>query len=214
MQNNVGEQLRPHRYLSVVVDQPELSELVHEVSDSRARRTYHFCQRFMAQPGHLGIRDGQLLAKARHFEQNAGKALLAMIEELVTEILFQIDIASEQGSHELFGKVSLSMKSTKHGQLVDSKQCRGLQSRCRADSQRLPDEASFTEKIPGSEHCQYRFPPLDRHNSDFDLSRLNEIDGVGRTALSENRFTLSKGQQFLSLDDVFEQVRDVRIWAV
>ena len=48
-----------------------------------------------------------------------GKALFAMVEQLIAEIFFEIDIASQQKGHELFGKVRLVMKGMeflkKHG---------------------------------------------------------------------------------------------------
>jgi hypothetical protein len=42
--NDISQQLCPHDYTAVVLDQSHFSEFVHEVIDAGACRAYHFSQ--------------------------------------------------------------------------------------------------------------------------------------------------------------------------
>ena len=64
---------------NVVVDKSELSESVHEETDSRTRRSHHLCQSLLAESGdrHLG---DPFFAELRHQQQNSRQPLFAGIE--------------------------------------------------------------------------------------------------------------------------------------
>ena len=72
---------------TVVFDEPELLELVHEEIDARTGRADHFRERLLRDPR----QDALLLiglAVTRQQQQRAGEALLAGIEQLVDEVFF------------------------------------------------------------------------------------------------------------------------------
>src|SRR5207249_5528309 len=82
--------------------------------DARTRGAYHFGQSLVTQCRYFGIPHGAVFAQARELQENPGQPLLAMVEKLIAEIFFKVDIARQQRTHELFGKLGLVVKSTKH----------------------------------------------------------------------------------------------------
>src|ERR1043166_4773972 len=103
------------------------------------------------------------------------------------------------------------MKSLEHSSLLNFEYCRGFCcGRC-ANPQRLPDQASFTEKITRPQYAQYCFLPLSRGDSDFHPARLNKIDGVPLVSLRKEFYALPKFQYLLTLDNVFEHALDISI---
>ena len=114
MEYKIGEQFCPDRKLSVVVDQSEFPELVHEVRDPCPGRTHHFRQGFMTRHGQFRIRDKFMFPQSRQLQEDASQPLFAVIEQLVAEVLFEIDVSGQQRRDELFGKLRLLMKRAEH----------------------------------------------------------------------------------------------------
>ena len=79
--------------MHVVFDQFHSSEFVHKVSNARPRRAYHFGQGLVTESGYCGIGPAFVFAQAYELQENPSQPLLAKVEKLVAEILFEVDIA-------------------------------------------------------------------------------------------------------------------------
>ena len=77
----------------------------------------------MTQLRQFGIWQKVLLAVTTEFQKDTGQPALVMIEKLVANILFQIDVADQQRGYELFGKLGLRVKSLEHGPLLNFEYC-------------------------------------------------------------------------------------------
>jgi hypothetical protein len=89
VQDDVGQELYSHNQVSVVLDESHSPELVHEVSDTRPRCSYHF---------RLGSRDSMWgivasgttsYSRRRALQENPGQPLFTVVEKLIAEIFFQ-----------------------------------------------------------------------------------------------------------------------------
>src|SRR5688572_19285709 len=120
MQNDIGQQLRSHVQFAVVIDQSHFSELVHEVRDPRTSCAYHFRQRFMTEQRDLCIRHELGLAQPGQFQEYTGQPLFAVVEKLIAEVLFQVDVTNEQRGDEPFTELMLTRQGSKHRSLLDT----------------------------------------------------------------------------------------------
>ena len=96
VEDNVRQQFGSHGDHTVVFDQAQSPEFVHEVSDPRPRSAHHFGESLVTHVWHLGLGHGLALTETSQLQQNAGEPLLAMVEELIAEVLFQIDVPGQQ----------------------------------------------------------------------------------------------------------------------
>ena len=75
------------RAVAIVIDKPELPELVHEMTDPRPGGAHHLRQVFLIESAMYSF-GSALLAKMRQQQENPGQAFLAEIEESIHEIFF------------------------------------------------------------------------------------------------------------------------------
>ena len=80
---------------AVVIDKPQFSELVHEMTDPRPGSAHHLRQVFLIDSGEDTL-GAAFLAKIRQQQETPGQTLLAGVEELVDEILFNSNHARKQ----------------------------------------------------------------------------------------------------------------------
>jgi len=66
-------------YTAIVADEAQVSEFVHEITHSRARRADHLCQRFLTKFSHDWL-GPTFLAEIRKEKEKSGKALFARIK--------------------------------------------------------------------------------------------------------------------------------------
>jgi hypothetical protein len=78
--------------MTVVFDQTHFSEFVHEVTDARPSRAYHFGEGLLTDCGYCSIRLGVVFVQTRELQKNPGEALFAMVEKLIAEVCFKVDI--------------------------------------------------------------------------------------------------------------------------
>ena len=73
--------------MAVVTDEAEVTKLVHEKANPRSGRANHFSEQLLAYLRYdwLWL---SLFAKVGHQEQHSRQTLLARIEELVDQVLF------------------------------------------------------------------------------------------------------------------------------
>ena len=83
----------------VILDEAQLSKLVHEKTYPGARRPDHFGQGFLTDPGHDGLMVS-VFAEAGQQQQNPRQPFLTGIEQLINQVLFDPNVTGEQVRHE------------------------------------------------------------------------------------------------------------------
>src|SRR5579864_8796381 len=82
------------RELVVVLDEPELLELVQKEIHPGARRADHLSERLLRDLGNHADRL-VLLSVARQQQERARQPLLARVEELIDQVFFDLDVARQ-----------------------------------------------------------------------------------------------------------------------
>jgi hypothetical protein len=211
MQDDIGQQFGSHRQLAVVVDQSHLPELVHEMRDTGTRRSHHFGEGLVAEHGRPGGRRGTVLPQPGELQQNARQALLAVIEELVAKVFFEVDVARKEGPNELFIEPRLAGKGAKHGSRLDAEQGGGFQCSGRADAKRLSDQAPFTKEVPAAQNGKDGLFAPGRNHRDFHFAAFNEVNRIRLISLSKDPVALLDCQEGLSGGDALEQQGEMRV---
>src|SRR4051794_31368260 len=116
-------------YPASVVDKAHLAEAVHEETDSRTGCANHFRQSFLADLGNDRLR-GPFLAEVREQEKDSGQPFFAGVEQLINQVFFVADIATQQIGNEQVRKRVLPMESVHHGLFLDTKQLAVRQRSC------------------------------------------------------------------------------------
>ena len=80
---------------AVVLDEPELAELVHEKAYSRAGSTDHIGQGLLADFRYQRLRF-PLLPEIGQQQKNPRQALFARIEKLIDKVFFNTNVARQQ----------------------------------------------------------------------------------------------------------------------
>lgn len=104
---------------AVIVDQAHPPKFVHKMSDARPRCTHHLRQGFVAHGGYLLIVCWIVIVHASKLQKDSRKTLLAVIEQLIGKVRFEINVSSQKGRSELLGKPSLITKRPEHCALLD-----------------------------------------------------------------------------------------------
>jgi hypothetical protein len=74
-------------------------------------------------PRHTDSRQDLAQTEPSEFQKDTGQPLFAVVEELVAEILFEFDIASQQRSYEFLGKARAAREESStvsYGKLEDA----------------------------------------------------------------------------------------------
>src|SRR6202040_4319478 len=90
---------------SVVFDEAQFAEFVHEKAHARSRRADHLRQRFLTELSHDRLRPA-FLAEICQEKEKSGEALFARIEQLIDQVLFNSTVPSQKIRHEQLGKRS------------------------------------------------------------------------------------------------------------
>jgi hypothetical protein len=98
---------------AVVLDEAQFPEFVHEEVDARACRANHLRQDLLRQFGQhaLGL---VLLPISRQEQQRAGEALLAGVEELIDQVLFDADVSRQHVRDESVRERGLLVEHPEH----------------------------------------------------------------------------------------------------
>ena len=150
------------------------------------------------------LRQNIVQAETGEFQKDPREPFLAVVEKLIAEILFEFDVASEEGSCEFLGKLGLPVKRAQHGTPFYPVKYGALYCDCTTHPDGLADQASFTKKIAWAQDRQYRFGSHRRYHSDFHLSCLNKVNGFGCVTLCKDFFILAELQYGLPFCDCFE----------
>src|SRR5271166_3484016 len=131
---------------SIVFNESELTELVHECADPCSRRPNYRCQCLLADLRNYLLRFA-LLPEIGQQQQNSRQPLLTGVEQLVDEIFLDLDVAGEQMGNEHLGERGFIMEETNHSSLLQ------FHDRARGNrdggghAQRLSGQTTFPEKI-------------------------------------------------------------------
>ena len=106
---------------AVIFNEPELPKLVHEETHPGSRRPDHFGQGFLTDLGHDGLML-PVFAKAGQQQQNPRQPLLAGIEQLIDQVLFDPHIPGQQIRHKELGQCGLIVEHADHGFFLKSKE--------------------------------------------------------------------------------------------
>jgi hypothetical protein len=112
VQHSIQERIVDFNF-SIVADESEFAEFVHEKTDAGSGGADHFCQRFLIDIGNDGLR-AALLSEIREQQEKSREPLLARIEQLVDQVLFNAAVPCQQICHEQLGKMWLVMKQGNH----------------------------------------------------------------------------------------------------
>ena len=181
---------------SVIVNESQFPEPVHEKTDPRPRGAYHLCEGFLTHLGDYSL-GSAFLAEMSQQQKNTSKALLTGIEKLVNQILFIPNVPCQQICHEHVGKGMFPVKHFHHVRLIDSHHCAIGHCGCGAQAERLPCKATLSQEIALVQNAYGGFLPGLRHNGEFYLSFLYIKNSIGRVALSKDRLLFGKAATFL-----------------
>jgi hypothetical protein len=103
-----------HLQAAVVVNEAELPKLVHEETHPGPPRSDHFCQGFLTDPGHDRLML-PVFAEAGQQQENPRQPLLAGIEQLINQVLFdptfrdsRYDMKSSDNAGSLWSRTIVS----------------------------------------------------------------------------------------------------------
>ena len=175
---------------AVVLDKTKFPEFVHEEAHARAGRPDHLRKRLLADLGRDQLW-AAFLSEVRHQKEKARQAFFARVEQLIDQVLFDPAVAREQVMHESLCEQRLVVQDADHGGLPDPHDCAVRDRHRRRQAQRLPDQASLSEKVPRSEKGDDGFFALLGRHEDLDLAVPDVKDRIGGSPLFEDNLVLS-----------------------
>ena len=141
-----------HLQTTVVVNEAELSEFVHEEVHSGAGGANHLRQSLLAQLWDDGF--GLIFfSETGQDQKRSGQTFLAGIEKLIDQVFSNPDIAPHHVGDEAIRERVFRMEHADHFVQADHEQrdrC-GCSGRC--DAQRLPCQGALADKVAGLQHC-------------------------------------------------------------
>src|SRR5712691_11061208 len=93
VQNHVQQGIMDFQF-SVVFDEAQFAEFVHEKAYARSSRADHLRQRFLTELSHDRLRPA-FLAEICKQKEETSEALFARIEQLVDQVLFNSTVPSQ-----------------------------------------------------------------------------------------------------------------------
>ena len=203
MQNHV-EQRAVYLQTAVVFNKAQFSEPVHEEANPRTRGANHFGQSFLTDLGDNGI-GNRLLAEMCQQQQNPSESFFTGVEELVDEILFVADVASQQIRHKHVGKRVFAVKRTHHHLLVDPQQLAVCHGRGGPHAQELPRQSSLAKKISLAHDADRRFLARLGYYREPHFALLNIEDSIRRVPLGVNPLLFQNRDKLPAIADRREE---------
>src|ERR1035441_1734525 len=129
------------------------------MADPRPGRSDHSRQCFLTDLWNHGLQRA-FLAKVRKLKQNPSQPLLARIEQLINQVIFNSNIAGEQVGREERRELRVGVQQPYHSLLAETKKGRVFIRLGRRHAQGLPSQAAFTEELVSTEKRYDSFLPL------------------------------------------------------
>jgi hypothetical protein len=170
---------------AVVFDKAVLAKAIHEEADAGAGGADHLGEGLLGDLGNerFGF---AWLAELRHQQQDAGKALLAGVEELVDEIGLGPHSAGEQELEEEVGEAMLLVHDADH--LVAPDPERGAGGDGGGGGQAQAGDAGdrlFSNEVAGDEQGDGGLLAAFGDDGEFGATGLQVEDAIGRVSLRE-----------------------------
>ena len=131
-------------YFSIVADEPQFAEFVHEETDAGSGGADHFRQCLLADTWIDWLR-AAFLSEMR--QQKERESLLARIKQLVDQVFLDSAVARQEIRHEHLGKFRLGVEECNHRFPRYRGDHAFLHRRCGRDAQRMAVKAPFTEEL-------------------------------------------------------------------
>ena len=149
-----------HVDATVVLQEAQLPELIHEETYAGPCGANHFGQHFLTD-----LRNDRLrlafLPEMGHEQQHPRQPLLAGIEELIHQVFLDANVARQKIGQEQLGEGGFIVERTDHRLFVNAHDRGFFRSGCRGHAHHLPGETPFTEKAPGSSIATIASLPCD-----------------------------------------------------
>src|SRR5664279_3210205 len=100
-------------YFSVIADESQFAEFVHEKADAGSGGSDHFCQCFLTDIHQNRLR-AAFLSEMREQKEKARESLLARIKQLVDQVFFNSAVACQEIRHEQLRKCWFLVKDGNH----------------------------------------------------------------------------------------------------
>ena len=107
-------------------------------------------------------------------QQGAGESLLAGVEELIDQILFDSDVARQHVREEPVGECRMFVQHPDHVALGDSHEGRPHDGRRRSHAQGLPGQAALAQEIARPEHGDHGLLAGRGQDGQLDSALLDE----------------------------------------
>src|SRR5688572_9247893 len=182
---NDGEERAVHVQATVVMDEAHLPEPVHEVADPRSGRADHGGEGLLTDLRDDGLRL-RFLPEVREEQEEPSQSLLAGVEELIHQILFDPDVAGEQVGDEELGELRLPVEEGHHGFLADAEDGARLYRVGGGHAEGLTGQATLTEEVARLQYGDDRLFPMRGQDGQFHLAAQEIEDRVRGVALREN----------------------------
>jgi hypothetical protein len=134
------------QFRMAVFDEAKLPELVHKMADPRSRGAHHLRQSFLAQPGNCRV-ELILVVDVRQPHQRPSQPLLAIVEQLIHQVLLGSDAPPEKVLPEQFRKPRGLMQDPQHGRFLNPHQRAVCERDSRRQSQRQSSQAFLAKEV-------------------------------------------------------------------
>ena len=157
---------------------------------TRDPRSDHFRKGLLAdfRDHRLGC---HLLAEVRQQQEQAGKPLLARIEQLIDQVRFDADAPAQKMRNEQFGECRFLMDHPDNRRFFQTSDDRIRHGRDRRDALRLPGKTALAEEIVRTKYCDNRLPALLGNDGELRLALLDVEDRIARVALGKDDLPLA-----------------------
>jgi hypothetical protein len=145
----------------------------------------------------------------REQQQRPGEPLLAGVEELVHQVLFDPDVARQQVRDERLRELRLAVEQSDHALLADADQA-GRRDRARGGhTERLGRQTAFAEEAASFQDADDGLLASRGDDRELDLAALDEEHGIGRVPLGEDDLLVSIRTGRLSVLDLRQECRSI-----
>ena len=196
-----------HAQRAIVINETQLAELIHEETDAGARSADHLGERFLTELRNHRLRFA-FFAEMGQQQQYPREPLLAGVEEMIHQILFDTNRVGEQIGHKHLGERRLLVQHLDHGVFVDAHDPGVFRGGRGRRPKRLSGEAGFPKKAPLFQNRDDGFFALLRDHGQLDLARLDIEHGIRRIPLRKDHVFVGGRQTcFASADFAEERLR-------
>jgi hypothetical protein len=171
--------------IAVVLNEPQLTETIHEEIYARPGCANHFRQHFLTHSGDDLIRSF-FFAKLRQEKKNSGQPFLTGIEELVHQVFLNPGVAGQKMGNKNIREFVLLAEGAHHFFPVNFEQNAGHDRDGTGHPQRVRcSNAFFAAKLIVAQQGDSCFFPCSGYYAEPDPATLNIEDTVGSVTLGE-----------------------------